>query len=397
MAAGTDGIAVRLEAQAVGIMTIAADDPLMVHAALDEGTEDKDLVFDLAVGEIEVRLQQGQPKTLVQGRAGFHLVPDATASGVAAGTGLGLKLGVAGWLAAGFARIAGKPPDAAIAILQVHQQPSGRIIGLDALGDRIRARRVRRPRSRRGGLGPVPMAGTGSMAGLAGDVNLRVAGVVGVARDVIALLEIRGVAVRALVIPGLVRCRPVQGMSVVQGLAGIEMEPDLATLVLGPRIPGQAQALEPAARKFDQILLEGRPAEGVADGKVLEFAIRTLGMYEEAAIPAEEAGGHPLGGELGVFEITEYRLGGSHCHGPVVIRATPEGQLLRVALATDRRAHKTPLGAQGIQERVRPGIRWGNQARLGRQDGGDQPQGEEEGTRSHGNNAQRTNSIVSML
>lgn len=90
-------------------MTVAANDPLMVHAALDEGAEDKDLVLDLAVREIEVRLQQGQPKALVQGLAGFDLVPDTAAPGMAAGAGLGLQVGVARWLATGFPGLGGKP------------------------------------------------------------------------------------------------------------------------------------------------------------------------------------------------------------------------------------------------------------------------------------------------
>jgi len=57
MAAGADGITVRVEAEAVDLMAVAADDPLVIHTALNEGAEDIDLLLDLAVGEIEVRLQ----------------------------------------------------------------------------------------------------------------------------------------------------------------------------------------------------------------------------------------------------------------------------------------------------------------------------------------------------
>ena len=373
MAAGTDGVAVRLEAQAVGIMTVAANDPLMVHAALDEGAEDKDLVLDLAVREIEVRLQQGQPKALVQGLAGFDLVPDAAAPGMAAGAGLGLEVGSPGWLATGFASLGGKLPGAAIAILQVHQQPPGRIIRRGGNGRLIRACPTRRRRPSGGGLGPRQMAGTGAMAGLAGDVDLRVTGVVALALGVIALLQVRGMAVRALIIPGLIRRRPVQRMAVVYRLVRVEMEPVLPPLLLGAGIPGQAQALEPPARELDQILLKGPPAEGVADGVILELAIRAVGVDEKFPVPVEEAGGHLLGVDFGFLEVAAHRLGRRHGHGLVVIRAPPEGQFLRVAFATGRRADETPLGAQGVQERVCPGDRRVVQARLGRQNAGDQP------------------------
>jgi hypothetical protein len=50
----------------MGLMTIGTDYPLMVHATLDEGPEVEHLVLDLTVREVQVGLQQGEPKTLIQ-------------------------------------------------------------------------------------------------------------------------------------------------------------------------------------------------------------------------------------------------------------------------------------------------------------------------------------------
>ena len=70
------------------------------------------------------------------------------------------------------------------------------------------------------------------------------------------------------------------------------MEPALPALILGPRIPGDAERLQPAVREGDQILLQRIDAEGVADLEVVELAVRPVGGDEELAVAPEEARGH---------------------------------------------------------------------------------------------------------
>ena len=87
------------------------------------------------------------------------------------------------------------------------------------------------------------------MAGFASHVYLRPGGVEAIGCGIVVLFEICRVAVGALVVPVLIDASPVKRMSGRQLLVGVEMEPALATLVLRPRIPGNAQRLHPAIGK----------------------------------------------------------------------------------------------------------------------------------------------------
>ena len=138
VAAGAECVALGLELQAVGLVTVGADHALVVHAALDEGAVVEDLVLDLAVREVQVRLQQGEPKALVQGLAGREVLPDAPAPGMAAGAGLGLDLGGAGQAARRFAGGGVSLPLAAVAVLEIDRQTPRR-------GSWAPARQSRRP------------------------------------------------------------------------------------------------------------------------------------------------------------------------------------------------------------------------------------------------------------
>ena len=81
----------------------------------------------------------------------------------------------------------------------------------------------------------------------------------------------------ALVIPVLIDAGPVQRIAGRQVAIGIEMEPALPALVLRARVPRNAERLKPAFRQFDQILLQRRDAERVADFEVCELAVRAVG------------------------------------------------------------------------------------------------------------------------
>jgi len=155
---------------------------------------DEDLVQDLTVGLVEPRCQQRQPMGVGQGRAVPVVVMDQPAAGVAAGAELGLDLLGARRRAAGQAGVRVDVPGAAVAVGQVQDQalvgpPGAGIAG----GGRLGLLQVRQRRS---------------MAGLAADMDLGPGGSIAVGGQVVALVQGRGVAFGALVVPGLVRRRP---------------------------------------------------------------------------------------------------------------------------------------------------------------------------------------------
>ena len=67
-------------------------------------------------------------------------------------------------------------------------------------------------------------------------------------------------------------------------LIGIEMEPASTTLILGPGVPSQDEALRTAARKRNQVLLQRIDAERVSNLEIPERAVRPVGANDELAI-----------------------------------------------------------------------------------------------------------------
>jgi hypothetical protein len=98
---------------------------------------------------------------------------------------------------------------------------------------------------------------------------------------VVVFLQISGVAVGALVVPGLVADGPVQWIAGLELLAGVELEPSLAALLFWPAVPGNAERLQPPAGKPDQILLQRIDAESVGDRIVVQCAVRAIGADHE--------------------------------------------------------------------------------------------------------------------
>ena len=130
-------------------------------------------------------------------------------------------------------------------------------------------------------------------------------------------------ALGALEVPGLVDAGPVQRVAGLELLVGVEVEPALAALVLRPAVPGDAQRLHPAVGKGDQVLLQRRDAEGVADLEVGELAVRAVGIDQELAVAPEEPRGDVAVGEGGAIEVAEDGLLGGFGHRQVVVRAAP--------------------------------------------------------------------------
>src|SRR5262245_18476288 len=90
---------------------------------------------------------------------------------------------------------------------------------------------------------------------------------------VVALADVRRMAVGAHVVPVLLPPGPVELVAVVDILLRIEMEPALAARLTRTRVPGDRQRLQAAARQLDQILLQRPDAKRVLDLEVGELAV----------------------------------------------------------------------------------------------------------------------------
>jgi hypothetical protein len=124
-----------------------------------------------------------------------------------------------------------------------------------------------------------------AVAALAGDVDLGIGGVERVGGEVVAAHEVGRVAVGAHRVPVLEPPGPVQLVPRRDDLVGIEVEPALAAVLRGPRVPGGGERLEAAAGQGDEILLERGHAEGEQHLEVLEAAVRPVGADDEVAVP----------------------------------------------------------------------------------------------------------------
>jgi hypothetical protein len=86
MAAGTEGVILLMDDQAVQIMAVTAPHTVIVHLRLDIGAVDIDLFFDLAVNEIEILSEQGG-NHLVENLSLFVIVvPKLITTGMTGGT-----------------------------------------------------------------------------------------------------------------------------------------------------------------------------------------------------------------------------------------------------------------------------------------------------------------------
>ena len=138
------------------------------------------------------------------------------------------------------------------------------------------------------------------MARLVGDVDIGPAGGIAVRSEVVVLFQIRRVAARTLIVPGLVASGPMEAIAASKDLIWVKGKPALSPLILGAAVPRDAERLVAAARKCDQILLQGINTERVGDFIVVRPAIR--------ALPAHCLGRVTTGASLGADEC-----GGSVC------------------------------------------------------------------------------------
>ncbi len=98
------------------------------------------------------------------------------------------------------------------------------------------------------------------------------------------------------------------------------MIPTLTAVFLRTRVPRYSERLETTARKLDEVLLQRRDAEGVADLIVAERPVGAVGPNPELAILLVKGAGDVVFGESGVVETTKYGLLGRHLHGHGMLR-----------------------------------------------------------------------------
>src|SRR5215470_1395305 len=138
-------------------------------------------------------------------------------------------------------------------------------------------------------LGPGDMRRALPVTGFATDADLGETRVKAILRRVVVLLDAGRVALRAHEIPILIELGPMQHVVVPDLLVRIEVEPVLASLLLGACVPGKRQRLDAAVRKLDEILLQGIDAKSVFHLERRKLAVGTVRFHEELAVLAKEA------------------------------------------------------------------------------------------------------------
>ena len=124
-------------------------------------------------------------------------------------------------------------------------------------------------------------------------------------------------------VPVLERPGPVQGILVVDLLLRVEVIPALAALAGRARVPRDAQRLEAAPGKLQEVLLQGIDAEGVGDPVLLQRAVRPVGADQVPAVAAGERRGHAVLRERRAVEVAPDGARVGRQHGQGVIGALP--------------------------------------------------------------------------
>ena len=270
VARSAHAVALGPQARGVRVVAVGARNAARVHAALQERAVLVVLVEDLPVGLVEPLVEEGHAVRLREGLAGTPVLADLRAPRVAPPAALDLRARVAR---------SGEPCDRSTGV----ERP-GAVPRREA-----RLEPFRRVAGRALTVGPGEVPGAGSVAGLAGDVDLRPARREAVLLRVVLLPDAGRVALGAHVVPVLRRTGPVQDVVEVDLVLGIEVEPPLPARGLRARVPRDAERLQAAARKLDQVLLQGRHAEGVPDLVVGELAVGAVGVNVELLVAPEEA------------------------------------------------------------------------------------------------------------
>ena len=169
---------------------------------------------------------------------------------------------------------------------------------------------------------------------------------------VVILAHVGRVAVGAHEIPVLRIPRPVQFIAVVDLIVRIEVEPALAAPRFRPSVPGDRQGLQPAVRKFNQVLLQRLDAERVLDLEVRQLPIGAIRVHEVPCRRAERRSTRRRRSETAPPRSHRGRSQAvAALHRPRVSRALPCG--VGVAVAARRRPRCRRSGRQ--PSRAEPG------------------------------------------
>jgi hypothetical protein len=185
-----------------------------------------------------------------------------------------------------------------------------------------------------------------TVAGFATHTDLRPGRPVGLVVRVIVLAQVRGVTFGTHGVPVLAVVGPIEPVVGSQRAVRVEMVPALL-----PRIPGNRQALQPPAGKRNQVLLQGKPAEGMGDFEFSHLASRPRGGHHEPAFLLIKPGGHTEVMKLGIGEISQNRFIRCHGHGQLVMGALPLVVRVWVAVSAGAAAHECGCRCDGLAVR----------------------------------------------
>ena len=317
-----EGVALELPRTGMRAMAIGAGHARGVHLALQERTVLEDLVALLAVGLVEPVVEQRHAMRAGQGLAVLVVEPALAAASVAPGAGLDFR-----------ARRQGRGP--------LGNQLTGRHRPRAARGV---AHREDESFRRVGGAGrgiaspPGDVGGPWAVARLTRDVDLRPGRGVGLRLRAVVLLKVRGVALRARVVPVLRQRGPVQDVTMVDLLALVGVEPPLATLLTGARVPRHAERLVPPAGHLERVLLQRAESKRVLHVEVGEPAVGAVGADAVASAVGGERRLDAVVGEPRSREVTLHGAAVGHLHGLVMVGDGPLGEGVGVARGAGLRA-----------------------------------------------------------
>src|SRR5262245_33496368 len=154
-------------------------------------------------------------------------------------------------------------------------------------------------------LRPRHMVRTGSVTGLARDIDFRPRRGIAVIRQIIVSTQIGRVTIGTDVVPCLVAAGPMQRIAVRHLLVGIEMEPLLAALLFSSRISGETQTLKPDVRKRQEILLTRKDTKCVCDGIICKLTVRPIRPNVELTVSLIKTGDDMILCESRIAKICE--------------------------------------------------------------------------------------------
>ncbi len=218
------------------------------------------------------------------------------------------------------------------------------------------------------------------MARLARDVDLGPRRREAVLRAVVALLQVRRMALGAHVVPILLRPGPVQFVARRHPLVRVQVVPALPAGLSFARVPRDRERLQPAATEVDQVLLQRGHAEHVGDREVAQHAVGAVRAHDEAFAVAEERRRHVVVRERHLGEVAEHGRRARRLHRQIVVGSFERSRLGRMAARTtgppDVAGRRAGRGRSSLERQQ-------HHARTGERHQGQQPRTAQHGRLGH--------------